>query len=64
LLDNNFSYNSKLNMAEWMVPVYMSCTDCGLSLGSIETDHADMLGGMCLKCFMKATDLTGWGYDE
>ena len=45
-------------------PIYMSCTECGLFLGSIETDHADMLGGMCLKCFMKATELTGWGYGE
>ena len=46
------------------VPIYMACTECGLYLGSIEEDYADMLGGMCLKCFMKATDLTGWGYGE
>ena len=46
------------------VPIYMACTECGLYLGSIEEDYADMLGGMCLKCFMKATDLTRWGYGE
>ena len=46
------------------VPIYMACTECGLYLGSIEEDYADMLGGMCLKCFMKATDLTCWGYGE
>jgi len=46
------------------VPIYMACTECGLFLGSIEEDYADMLGGMCLKCFMKATDLTRWGYGE
>ena len=46
------------------VPIYMSCTECGLYLGSIEEDYADMLGGMCLKCFMKMTDLTRWGYGE
>ena len=64
LLDDAFSYDANMNMAEWLTPVYMSCTECGLFLGSIETDHADMLGGMCLKCFMKATELTGWGYGE
>ena len=46
------------------VPIYMACTECGLYLGSIEEDYADMLGRMCLKCFMKATDLTRWGYGE
>ena len=46
------------------VPIYMACAECGLFLGSIEEDYADMLGGMCLKCFMKATDLTCWGYGE
>ena len=64
LLDNDFNYNSNLNMAEWLVPIYMSCTECGHYLGSIEEDHADMLGGMCLECFMKMTDLTGCGYGE
>ena len=64
LLDDDFSYDANMNMAEWLKPVYMSCTECGLYLGSIETDHADMLGGMCLECFMKATDLTGLGYGE
>jgi len=33
------------------VPIYMSCAECGLYLGSIEEDHADILGCMCLKCF-------------
>ena len=60
LLDKDFSYNSNLNMAEWLVPIYMSCTECGLFLGSIEEDYADMLGGMCLECFRKMTDQTRW----
>ena len=47
-----------------IVPIYMACTECGLYLGSIEEDYADMLGGMCLKCFMELTDLTRWGYGE
>ena len=64
LLDDDFSYDANMNMAEWLKPVYMSCTECGLYLGSIETDYADMLSGMCLECFMKATDLTGLGYGE
>ena len=60
LLDNDFSYSAKMNMAEWLIPIYMSCTECDLFLGSIEEDYADMLGGMCLKCFMEATDQTRW----
>jgi len=59
LLDTDFSSNGHMNPAEWLIPIYMSCTECGLFLGSIEEDYADMLGGMCLKCFMEATDLTG-----
>ena len=64
LLDNDFSYNSDLNLTEWLVPIYMSCTECSLFLGSTEQDYADMLGGMCLECFRKMTDLTDWGYGE
>ena len=63
LLDKDFSYNSNLNMAEWLVPIYMSCTECGLFLGSIEEDYADMLGGMCLECFRK-TQICFFGYQE
>ena len=40
-------------MAEWLVPIYMSCTECGLYLGSIEEDYADMLGGMCTRLLQK-----------
>ena len=44
-------------------PIYMGCTECGLSLGSKETDYADMLDGMCLKCFRELTDQTAYWYD-
>ena len=54
------SATTAMNMAEWLVPIYMSCTECGLYLGSIEEDYADMLGGMCLECFRKNTDLFLW----
>ena len=56
LLDNDFSPNGHMNPAEWLVPIYMSCTECGLFLGSTEEDCADMLGGMCIECFRKMTD--------
>ena len=56
LLDNDFSYNSDLNLTEWLKPIYISCMECGLFLGSIEEDYADMLSGMCLECFRKMTD--------
>jgi hypothetical protein len=63
LLDKDFDSNGYLNPTEWLVPIYMSCTECGLFLGSTEQDYADMLGGMCLECFRKMTDQPG-GYGE
>jgi len=44
-------------------PIYMGCTVCGLFLGKIEEEYADMLGGMCLKCFRELTDQTAYWYD-
>ena len=63
LLDKDFSYNSKLNMAEWLVPIYMSCTECSLFLGSTEQDYAEVLSGMCLECFRK-TQICFFGSQE
>jgi hypothetical protein len=37
------------------VPIYMSCTECSLFLGSDEEDYADILDGMCFVCFKKIT---------
>ena len=42
-----------------LVPIYMSCTECDLYLGSIEEDCADILDGMCLKCFREVTGQSG-----
>ena len=39
-----------------LIPIYMSCAECNLYLGSTEEDYADILGGMCLKCFMEVTE--------
>ena len=36
-----------------LIPIYMSCTECGLYLGSDEEDYADILGGTCFVCFKK-----------
>ena len=55
LLDNDFGYSASMNLTEWLIPIYMSCTECGLHLGDIESEHADVLGGMCLKCFREQT---------
>ena len=54
---------TNLNPAEHLHPIYMSCTACGLFLGSPEQEYADMLGGMCLKCFRELTDQTAYWYD-
>ena len=45
------------------IPIYMSCTECGLYLGSTEEDYADIIGGMCLQCFRKETEQTDSWYD-
>ena len=37
------------------VPIYISCTECGLYLGSDEEDYTDILGSMCFVCFKKIT---------
>ena len=55
---------SGLNPAEHLHPIYMSCTGCGLYLGKIEEEYADMLGGMCLKCFRELIGQTDIWYDK
>ena len=54
---------TNLNPAEWLRPIYMSCTGCGLFLGSTEQEYADMLDGMCLKCFRELIGQTHYWYD-
>ena len=43
-------------MEEYLIPIYMSCTECDRYLGSVEEDYADVLGGMCIVCFKKMTE--------
>ena len=38
------------------VPIYISCKECGLYLGSDEEDCADILDTLCFVCFKKITD--------
>ena len=45
------SVPSRLNPAEWLHPVYISCSGCDLHLGSVEENNIEALDGMCLKCF-------------
>ena len=45
------------------VQIHMSCTECGLYLGSPEEDSADVLDGMCLQCFRTETEQTDIWYD-
>ena len=58
ILDNDFAYDKDYNLAEWLKPIYMSCSECKLYLGKIEEDYADILGEMCLKCFREQTEQT------
>jgi hypothetical protein len=41
-----------------------SCSECGLTMGGSETEHSDVLGEMCLKCFREITDQTHEWYDK
>ena len=48
--------NADLPYDKELIPIYMSCAECSLYLGSREEDYADILGEMCLKCFMEVTE--------
>ena len=56
LLDDEFRDHIGLNPAEWLVPIYMKCMDCGNFVGDDEMNLADVLGQMCLKCFCNETE--------
>ena len=47
-----------------IVPIYMSCAECGLYLGNIEEEHADVLGQMCLECFTEQTGQEHYWYSH
>ena len=44
-------------------PIYMECQNCNLYLGDSEVDLADVLDGVCLKCFRELTNQTHPWYD-
>jgi hypothetical protein len=56
ILSNDFEYDKGYVLTEWLKPIYLSCSECGHYLGSIEEDHADVLDSMCLECFSKLTE--------
>ena len=43
------------------VPIHMLCSnpECNLYLGSLEEDRADVLDGLCLKCFRELPEIDG-----
>ncbi len=41
-----------------IIPIYMHCVQCSLAMGDNEVDNADVLGGLCFKCFTELTDQT------
>jgi len=38
-----------------IIPIHSSCRECGLFVGEDEEDNADVLDGMCMKCFCEQT---------
>ena len=56
ILSKDFEYDKGYVLAEWLEPIYMSCSGCGHYLGKIEEDHADVLDSLCLECFKQLTD--------
>ena len=59
VLDNDFNWDGNLNPAEWLHSIHVPCMKCGLYLGSIEEKNADLLDGMCMKCFSIVTEPEG-----
>ena len=57
------SLNADSTYDKVLVPIYMSCTECDLYLGSTEEDFADVLDGMCLSCFRESIGQTDVWYD-
>ena len=57
ILSDDFEYDKAQILAEWLKPIYMSCSGCGHYLGKIEEDHADVLDSLCLECFKQLTGL-------
>ena len=47
-----------------IIPIHMSCVECGLYLGNIEEDHADVLGQTCLECFTEQTGQEHYWYSH
>ena len=46
-----------------IIPVYMHCVQCSMAMGDVEVDNADIIGGLCLKCFREITEQTDSWYD-
>ena len=46
-----------------IIPVYMHCVQCSMAMGDVEVDNADIIGGLCLKCFREMTEQTDSLYD-
>ena len=46
-----------------IIPVYMHCVQCSMAMGDVEVDNADIIGGLCLKCFREMTEQTDSWYD-
>ena len=55
--------NADLPYDKELIPIYMECTECNLFLGGKEEDFADILDGMCLKCFRELIGQTDIWYD-
>ena len=47
-----------------IIPVYMHCVQCSMAMGDVEVDNADILDGLCLKCFREMTEQTDSWYDK
>ena len=39
-----------------LIPIHMHCTDCKSAMSASEVNIADVLNGLCLKCFCEETD--------
>ena len=47
-----------------VIPIHMHCVQCSLAMGDNEVDNADVLGGLCFKCFREVIGQDDSYYDK
>ena len=52
------------NLEVELIPIYVYCRECSLAVGSVEEDFAELLDGLCIKCFRELIGQDDSYYDK